>query len=194
MHSYAQSKDPLAFCAFATFSSGQIITETTTETHSTSVSDYLDLRSTQSQFGTLTDTAGTWAWGVRDHYEGAVHFVNVKATLPAAATVTISANLEDATSTTGAGLANLTTARTVTIGSTASTAAQVLVGRLAYSADLTTAERYLRSSISASFSSSSTAATNQIDFAVPGIAFFGGQNSTDYADAPDGAGYARLSS
>lgn len=191
MHSYGMARDPLGYNAFATFSSGAIVTETTTETHSTQASEYIDLRSTQGQWGTVS-SGGAWSWGVRDHYEGAVHFVNVKASLPAAATVTVSANLEDATSTTGAGLANLTTARTVTLGSTASTAAQVVVGRLAYSADLTKAERYLRSSISLSFSSASTAATNQVDYAVPGIAFFGGQFTTQSVN--DGSGFARVTS
>jgi len=193
MHSLGSARDPLAYSAFATFSSGAIVAETTTATHSTAASEYLDLTSTEDTFGTVS-SGGTWVWGVRDHYEGAVHYVTVKATLPAAATVTVSGNLEDATSTTGAGLANLTTSRSVTLGSTESTAAQTVVGRLAYSANLDTAERYLRSSVSLSFSSTSTAATNQVDYAVPGIAFFGGRYSTQYADAPDGVGYDRNSS
>ena len=195
MHSYAQAKDPLGYCSFASFSSGSLIAEASSSdggASDTSVSDYLDLRSTQSQFGTLTDTANTWAWGVADHYEGAVHYVNVKASVGPTQTVTITANLEDATSTTDAGLADLTTNWAITLGSTASTAAQVIAGRLAYSADLTTANRYIRSRVSASFSSDSTTVTNQVDYAVPGIAFFGGNYSTGYST--DGTGYARLSS
>ncbi len=193
MHSYSNSKDPLSELAFTAFSSGAIVAEVTTATHSTAVSEYIDTRSTEDSWGTVSSGAA-WTWGVRDHYEGAVHYVLVKATLPAAATMTVTANLEDATSTTGAGLANLTTDRSEILGSTESTAAQTVVGRLAYSADFTTAERYVRSSVSLAFSSASTAATNICDYAVPGLALAGGNYSTQYADAPDGSGFDRNTS
>ena len=192
MHSYAQAKDPLNFCSFVTFSSGSLIAEASSSdggASDTSVSDYLDLRSTVAQFGEH-DTGGTYTWGVRDHYEGAVHFVAVKASVGPAQTVTITGNLEDATSTTHAGLADLTTNWAIVLGSTTSTAAQVVAGRLAYSADLTTANRYIRSRISATFSSDSTTVTNAVDYAVPGMAFFGGNYSTGYST--DGTGFARL--
>ena len=130
---------------------GNILTETTTETHSTGASGWVDR---------LND----WSKNYQSCKAGFI----VHATLPAAATVTISGNLQDATSSSGAGAADHgSSTQSAVIGSTASTAAQTLYGGLFYDVDLTEANQFLRAQYSLSFSSSSTSATNQVDAVIP---------------------------
>jgi hypothetical protein len=135
------AKDVGEFVSVAVLDS---LSELTTATHSTTASGYLDRLD-----GFTAQSAKVCFF--------------IHAQIITGETITLSGQLQDATSTTGAGLADFgSSTQSLTIGSTASTAAQANVaGVLAYDVDLTEANRYLRSQISLSFSAATTAAAHE---------------------------------
>lgn len=121
-------------------------TELTTATHSTKATSWLDRTSLFADY----ETASVVAF--------------IEANLPTAATCTYSANVQEATSSTGAGAADFgSSTQSVVVGSTASTAAQTATqGALKYSFKLREANQYVRLQHSVAFSSASTSAANDV--------------------------------
>lgn len=145
---YAQSKNIGQYVSAYVVPSSDVQTETTTETHSTQSSNWVDL---------VNDVDG--------HFQSVKVIVPVHATLPVTAAVTVSANLQDATSSSGAGAADLgsTANFSTALGSSASTAAQNIDHAFTFDVNLTTANQFIRSQVSLSFSTDTTAATHQVD-------------------------------
>lgn len=138
MHSFSLAKNVGNFLSFETLDA---LTEATSQTNSTKNTDYIDRLD-----GGL--------------FQSGVILGHIDADAAAAGTVTLKVNLAEASSTTGANLADFgTTTYSVVVGSTASTAAQTgLLGTLAGDVEFTTARRYIRAEWSLTFSDATTGA------------------------------------
>lgn len=172
MPSYAMQKNIGAYIKPRAFD-GEILSETTTETHSTAASRFYDrYKLSEDSFSTSTGTAAS---ATDPLYQSCKVVFVVHADIPAGETVTISGNLQDATSSTGADVADHgSSTQSATIGSTSSTAAQDITGQLAFDVDLTEANRYLRTQCSLAFSSTSTSGDNVANV-IPLLIFGGGE-------------------
>ncbi len=162
MHSFSLAKNVGAYVAVFP-SDGVIDAEVTTATHSTVSGNWID-RTVDLQF----------------MYQSAKVCVAIQGQTTEDETFTVSCNLQDAATSTGSGAADFGTTADVDLimGSTASTADQVVTGVLEYNVDLTTADRFIRTQISLAFSSASTAGVNQCDHAAPFL-ILGGSESLE---------------
>ncbi len=124
----------------------------------------ISLRPCDSFQQTSTETVSTNASGWFDRTtsylaQSAVFCAFVQANLTSGEKLTVTGNLQDATSSTGAGVADFgTTAnQTADVGSTSSTAAQSdIFGGLFYGIDMTEANQFIRTQVSIDFSTSSS--------------------------------------
>jgi hypothetical protein len=140
MHSFSFAKDVGEFVSPLVLDS---LRELTTATHSTQAGSYVDRLA-----GGLTQSGKVCFW--------------VHAEIIGDEQITVSGQLQDATSSTGAGLADFgSSTQTLLLGSTDSSGAQTVRGVLAYDVDFTECNQFLRSQISLSFTAATTAASHQ---------------------------------
>lgn len=174
MYSYGLAKNIHAHLAFKG-STGVIVSQLTTATASTASGGWVD-RWYLALNGFSTSTGVDIVTHQNALAQSVAVVVPVTVTLQVGEIVTVSCNLQDATSSTGAGAADYgSSTQTLVIGTTATTAAQTITGVLHYGVDLGMADRYLRTQLSAVITTTATTAASVIDSATPVLVFGPGQ-------------------
>lgn len=159
MHSFSLAKDVASYLAPNLLpSTGFALPHTTTQTHSTANTSWVDRRALDYL------------------YQSCQVLLAFTGTTPTNEQITAFANLQDATSSTGASAADYgSSTKSSLFGSTASGGAQDIAACLAYGVDLTNARRFVRLQYHFTFETASTAGVNQVTYAAPLLIFAGGE-------------------
>lgn len=174
MFSYGLAKNIHQY-TYAKGSTGIITAQLTTATASTSNGGFID-----RWYLALNEYSTSTGVDISAHQNALAQsckvIVPVAVTLQVGEIATVSANLQDATSSTGAGVADYgSSTQTLVIGATGTTAAQTIVGLLSWGVDLGMADRYLRTQVSVAITTTQTTAGSSVQAVMPVILFGPGQ-------------------